>query len=183
MLLLGVGSSFVAFWTPGESVRWHLGRFLVPFGPLYSKISGKKLLEHDTRQRVYSLVVEHPGISLTELQQRLDLAHGTLVHHLTKLGDEGFVRWHKRGRHRVFTQFGIRLPDSGPVLSASQKELLRIVKKHPGISNAQIARTLGTSRQAVNHNVKRLCRLELIEVKKVGRRNELYAIEVEAEEV
>lgn len=76
-------------------------RFIPLLAPLYSRIPRSRVLEHETRQHVYDLLQDTPGLSLEEIAASLELSRSTARHHLRVLEDAGLVRHAVEGRCRI----------------------------------------------------------------------------------
>ncbi|HLE47000.1 MAG TPA: ArsR family transcriptional regulator [Candidatus Thermoplasmatota archaeon] len=59
--------------------------------PLYTRIAKSDLLENNIRQQIFDLISQNPGVNVSEIARRLDIAWGTATHHLHKLRHERLV--------------------------------------------------------------------------------------------
>lgn len=138
--------------------------------PLYSRIKKEKVLEHKTRDNIYSFVLENPGASRLAIKEKLSLANGSTGHHLRTLEREGYIKSIKHGRLRQFYVSGTKVSE----LSEIQEKISKIVEQNPGIMQTEIATKLNVSRQAVNYQIKYLADKGIIHVVTSGRKTTCY---------
>lgn len=170
-----VASAGAAAFVGRENLRWLLGPMLLP---LYTRIRRQEVLQHETRERMHALVEREPGVTLTTLGRELGLAPGVLLHHLHTLEREGYLTSRREGRHRRFFLPGSpAAAQAGPILTVAESEFLDLVRRRPGLSQSDIARELGTSRQLVNYHVKALARRGLVFLLDDGRSSRVYPVE------
>lgn len=139
---------------------------------LFSRITGPAVLNHKTREQIYQLIQQRPGTYYRSIRQELDLNHGTLTHHLMRLERENLIRSHRDGlRVRFFpTSIGaIRTK----ALTSQQIRILESVRARPGMTQTELALSLGMSRQAMHYHVDALRRASLIGVSPAGRETRL----------
>ena len=128
---------------------------------------------NSNRQRVYVHIRAHPGIHLRQLCRDLGLAVGDVQYQVGRLEKEGAVKSSRRGLYRNFYPGGIFREREGLVLSSlAQKTprevLLRLIES-PGLSQEDLAESLGLSPPSVSWQMKRLTRLGLVERQQNGR--------------
>lgn len=138
--------------------------------PLYSRIKKEKVLEHKTRDDIYTFVSKNPGASRLSIKQSLSLANGSTGHHLRTLEREGFIKSIKHGRLRQFYVCGTKVSE----LSEIQEKIAKIIEQNPGITQTEVASKIGVSRQAVNYQIKYLADKGIIHVVTSGRKTTCY---------
>ncbi len=149
-----------------ESGKYSL---LLFFLPLYSRIHKDKVLEHSTREGIYSYIKLHPGVNFTRIKEEFELTNGTLLHHLKTLNRERYIKSCRTGLYRRFYPWGMKIQMES-TLTGPQKAIYKLVSQCEGICQTDIAQQMGTSRQTVNHHIKALVELELITLERVGRK-------------
>lgn len=101
---LAAAGAVVATATKGAWLRRLLP--LAPWAPLYSRISRSDVLDHETRETIYAMLQEEPGLSLEAICERLDIARSTARHHVRKLEAVDMVDHTRIGRSRVHYPVG-----------------------------------------------------------------------------
>ncbi len=130
-----------------------------------------KLIEHPSRIKILKKLTEKPGLCYRELQKELDVANGTLRHHIDVLQNQRsltIVRVNGRTCHyagapsqiKVLRAMGIeddtRAASLMPVgLSEAQKLVLNELKSNkPPNTQAELGRRIGRTRATVHSAVK-----------------------------
>ncbi|MGQ0536657.1 MAG: MarR family transcriptional regulator [Methanobacteriota archaeon] len=131
-------------------------------------MSGPQVLEHATRDRIYTTIKTRPGIHYRALMSDLAIANGTLVHHLHTLEREHFIRRSRHGLHLRFYPVGPVVVEA-EALSPKHLALLEFVRSRPGTTQVDVATALGTSRQALHYHVHGLAGRGLLSVTTMGR--------------
>ncbi len=153
--------------------------------PLYSKLKKKDILK-DKRMDICDYLLVNAGASLMEIKKGLNMKNGTLVYHLEVLKKEGFVHSIRNKGHRYFyldrgkvaSHWGESVakfyPYPGENMNGEgsgerlRKSILRSIMGTPGLSQSQIARVVGVSRQLVNYHISELERSGEITVERTG---------------
>ncbi len=157
------------FWN--ENALFGLLLLLVP---LYTKLKREKVLDHFVRGKIYGYILANPGEHYNAIREALDLTNGSLAHHLRTLEREGFIKSKKFGVFRRFYPMKMKIPDDSLMVNEIQKTIMAIIKKHPGISQKEIAADINLTPPTVNYHIGILSRLGLIQVTRSGRRTECY---------
>jgi len=131
-------------------------------GLLFFRMTADRALDHFTRGRILGFLQANPGTPYAHLRGALGVRNGTLAYHLWVLERTGFVRSVRDGRHRIL------YPDGAPVqhgllLSRLQLTILDTLHAHGGMTQADLGRRLGISRQRLHYNVKMLRKNVLVE--------------------
>lgn len=134
---------------------------LSAFLPLYSRIKGKKLLDHSLRENIYKLILKNPGINFTSLMKMLNVKNGVLAYHLKILEREEMIKSRRDGLYRRFYPEGVR-------------DLPREIRENPGITLSKIAKMTNRSNQLINHHTKILAEQGRLILRKKGRNIECY---------
>ena len=141
-------------------------KITIPFiAPLYSRIERDKVLENPTRENIYRLIANNPGMDLLSIKLSLALSNGVVAHHIHTLEREKYLRSIRDGRFRRFYVCGTRVD----ALSSTERRIMNTLETNPFINQTQIATKLGVSRQSLNYHVKKLVTKGVIETEKRGR--------------
>lgn len=157
-----------------------LRRFMtILLGPLAARLETSELLEDETRQAIYETVKEDPGINLRALAEELDLAWGTLLHHLHKLEKAHMIVTKRYGKYRrCFLNGSTYSKDEKARLAAlstpSTARVAEYVLENPGSTQSEIGEALGVTPSTVLWHAKRLMDVELIETERDGRYVKYY---------
>lgn len=161
------GALFLSFIFSNEVSKYSTFAF---FSPLYSIIKKEKILDQETRENIYKTISTNPGISFTELMQKLNLKNGVLAHHLRTLERGEYIKSARDGKFKRFYLWGQNVSS----LSNSQKQILETIKKNPSITQSELAIHLNSTRQAINYQIKNLVKADLIRIEKDGRKTRCY---------
>ena len=109
-----------------------------------------------TRQEVLTTLRHHPGLTKSQLCRSLDLAWGTITHHVRVLEASGLLEQHRiHGKRRLFLAGLSTEQRNWSVLVASGvvPELLRRIEAEPGIGIIELATALRLNRRFVRRNL------------------------------
>ena len=157
-----------------ENLKYLAYSFIVP---LYSRLQKDTLSDQGTRQKIINAIYSKPGINLTNLKDNLGLHNGTLAHHLNILENHTIVSSIRSGRQRLFFPYNnINQIKTRSLLitNITQKNIIKIVKENPGITQSMISQRLNLSRQNVNYHVNSLITNSMLKIEKQGRISRLY---------
>lgn len=161
LAVAGAGASAAGLW-------WASRRgWAVPLlAPLYTRIAKNRVLDQPTRERIARLVQDEPGITFSELSRRVDVAAGQLTHHARMLEDAGVLFSTRDGQQRRFFHVGHGRVDAVPPMA--ERALARLQEAGP-MSVSDLARALGTSRQALHYHAKKLADEGRVSLDEQGR--------------
>ncbi len=158
-----------------EAGRWSM---MAVFIPLYTKLRKDKILDQRTRGLIQGYITANPGCNYTIIRDNLDLADGTLTYHLQVLEREGFVYSIREGLFRCFYPQGVPPPRRGKLhLSDVQADIVRVVKRIPGITVGEIATAMNRRPNVISYHLKLLKEGGLIRMEEDGRHVRVYPIE------
>jgi len=185
---ISILSLFIAIGTEIGNYRLYL-----ILAPLYSRITGNKILEHELRSKIYLHIRAHPGDHYRSIMMKLKIKNGTLVHHLARLEHEELIKSERDGYYKRFYPVGMRIPKSDVRMyypdgiatynigehqvSDIQIRIINAIRKHQGLAQKEIAIKVKESRRVVNYHIKLLMQHEIIKVVKLGRETQCYTIE------
>jgi predicted transcriptional regulator len=144
------------------------------FIPLYTKLKKDEILDQFTRGKIYGYVMANPGDHYNSIQKTLGIPNGTFAYHLQVLEKEGFIRSARYGTRRCFFPADMRIPEQETALKAGQRLIIEKILEQPGISQKEIADSLGVSPATVSYHVKGLLELGVVDSERYGMRLRYY---------
>jgi predicted transcriptional regulator len=102
------------------------------------------------------------------------MPNGTFAYHLHVLEKEGFIRSAMYGARRCFFPADMRIPEQETALKAGQRLIVEKILEKPGISQKEIANSLGVSSATVSYHIKGLLEMGLVETERMGMRLKYY---------
>jgi parallel beta-helix repeat protein len=148
------------------------------FIPLFTRLKRKEILNQPIRERIYGYILGNPGANYGLIKHELSLPNGQLVYHLRQLTVAHLIYSRKDGIKKRF--FPVEFPKpKGPIhyLTETQKNILKVVKKVSGISQKDIAKSVGITRQVAYYHLSKLEKKGLIKIEAQGTERRYYAIE------
>ena len=170
----GVGAASAVAIGRIERVRYRFWSALAAAG--FTRIRRDRVLEHERRELILGAITAEPGVHLGALARDLDLATGTLVHHLRILQQAGLVQVRRQGNRVHFVPAGHRGPLPA-VRSDLQKRILAMLGANPGLSQSDLALKLEEPRNTVAYHVRRLAEDGQVHVRRDGRTARHYLAE------
>lgn len=144
-----------------------MGAFVL--APLYSRLASADILRHPVRARLRDEVVSGPGIHLRDLHRRTGGAWGPFIFHLRLLVRTGHVVTRREGQYVAVYPAGAPLPVPQPH-GETQRAILAALPADGGyVRLAALGASLGMSRQLVNHHVKQLATVGVLDRARDGR--------------
>ena len=137
-----------------------------------------EVLENENRNKIIDLILNEPGIHFNELLRKSELAPGNLVWHLDILETYKVIGKKRIGNFIAYFPYYQKNPISNLDLKLSKSKLtldiLEIIEKEPGIWNSVITKRKKVDHKTIHYHIKKLIDLELVIVKKEGRRKKIY---------
>ena len=165
IVILGAGAT--------ESGKYAIMKFA--FIPLYSRVKKEEVLDHFVRGQIYGYIMSHPGQHYNAIKQELKVTNGTLSHHLKTLEIQGFIKSHRDGTYKRFYPMGSsHSKKKGIRLSDLQLSILDNLRQAPGLTQSEIAKSIGMSQQSISYNISILYRNEIIHYERNGVRKHYY---------
>ena len=140
------------------------------FLPLYSKLNTSDILGNHARENILTLITAQPGITLGAITRTLNLKNGTALHHLRILEREDYIKSKKAGKFRRYYKLGVKASEFNEV----QDKILQKIGAQPGITQSDIARGLGLSRQLINYHLKYLVSSNVVMSERIGNKSFCY---------
>ena len=127
----------------------------------YRRLSGKNILEHEKRLRIYSAILMNPGIDVTALASQTDINLHTLRYHISYLVRMGKIACIEQGGgHHFFENHGrYAHADQQQILFhkyPTTNRIITLVEENPGVTRGEIADTLGLAGPSVTRWMQRL---------------------------
>jgi len=92
-----------------STVRSRLAK-LLPFIPLYTRVSREDIVEQVTRGRIIEYIEQNPGKHFGAIRDALSLSNGNAIYHLRVLEREGLVKSRTNGMYKRFYSKDVNLP-------------------------------------------------------------------------
>ena len=150
----------------------------VPIEKGAHRLSLDEVLENENRNKIIDLVLNEPGIHFNELLRRTGLAAGNLVWHLDILLTYKVIGKKRIGNFIAYFPYYQKNPISNVDLKLQKSkltlEILEMIEKKPGIWNNLITKKFKVDHKTIQYHIKKLIELNLINIKKEGRKNKLY---------
>ncbi|MFW3145299.1 MAG: winged helix-turn-helix transcriptional regulator [Thermoplasmatota archaeon] len=140
---------------------------------IHMRVREKNLLDNVRRKMIFDLVRKKSGIHFMAIQKSLDLAVGSLSHHLNLLEKHQVIKSVQDGKYRRFYLYDERI-EYKLDLNSLQEMILFIIKKDPGISQTQISKEVGKNKMVVNYHVRILKDIGLISLERDGRETHCF---------
>jgi len=153
-------------WFGATDARWALGGVALLL-PLVARIRRESVLDHFLRGRIVEYVSAHPGATFSELKRKFNVANGVMSYHLWVLSKTEFISMDREGANVRYHMVGS--PGRGALLlSTFQHSVLRVVFSRRQVGLRDLAQELGSSKQRVHYNVKRLVKSGLLSISRDG---------------
>ena len=163
-----------------ETLRFTLTKGLLPIWfPLYTRLRQDAMLDNQVRDDLYQYINSNPGTNYSTIMRELKLKNGLFAYHLATLERENYITSQHDGIYRRFYP-SHKAPGFSRNLLADRIDsemkamIVRLVQKEPGLSQTQVAKQMGESRQRINYHVNKLVEDRVLNLKRNGRSSSLY---------
>ncbi len=137
-----------------------------------NRLDEARVRNNHWRSRILDLVAARPGIHFADIVRETGLGHGATEHHLTVLARAGLIASVRGTRYRCYFPgkgSDRREMAAAPILKAAGAvRLLGEVRRSPGRSLTDLARTLDLSVSAVHYHAHRLASASLVRLERQG---------------
>lgn len=145
----------------------------------HKRISNRNVLENETRNVVYTCILENPGASMRFISQTLGMNIGTLRYHVGVLCRMGkVIAEQNSGRMRHYadadTCSDLEMKLAGYLNEHPKNQMLSLVLQYPGITRKDIASRLIMSGPNITWHMKSLIREGVVRSEKNGRHTRYY---------
>ncbi|MHA2289457.1 MAG: winged helix-turn-helix transcriptional regulator [Promethearchaeota archaeon] len=146
-----------------------------------SYLSLADIFQNENRLNILTQILNNPGIHHNDLLRNCNMNKGQLQWHLDTLLKHNIIKKEKYGQYTIY----FPITSSAEAIEAFKNqfskskttlEVLNTIKKYPGITSAELSRTLNLSRNAIKYHIDKLVEKNHIRLEKKGRVNELYLI-------
>jgi predicted transcriptional regulator len=150
--------------------------------PLFSRIARDDLFENKIRADIFELIRANPGVNVSEISRRLDVAWGTATHHLQKLRGERMVSVRVVGHQKCyFPNGGTFTPREMDVMGATKnstaKRIAEFVAQTGPTPHRAVAQALGLSPALVSFHARKLEEAGVVGRRREGRRTVFIPLE------
>jgi predicted transcriptional regulator len=145
----------------------------------------KKVLELNTRKKIFDTVIRSAGSHFREIERRSGLSTGSVKYHLDYLTRHGLIRSEKdRNSLRYFPR-EFRFEDQTLLSILRQKsarDILLFVLTNKQCNHQQIVQASGLSPSTVSWHVKKLEHAQILHVRRKGRMT-FYEISIDEDDI
>jgi predicted ArsR family transcriptional regulator len=149
-------------------------------------VTRENVLENETRNGIFELLNDKPGLHLRAIADELDLSTTNVLWHLRKLEDADLVRGKKLEGYKVFYpveggEESKREAMASAVLRNDNAEaILEYVATEPGAHQRQIARALDVNHGTVRWHLRKMLKTDLLMEIKRENSNQYYLTDLGA---
>jgi|GEM_PF-4057711 len=140
---------------------------------LYSRKKMEEILDNFIRGQLYGHIYENPGLTFTELKERISRPNGTVVFHLKAMEREGLIRSVRQGIHRLFFPGNMKIKEEFFELLEPERAVYKMVKLHPGISQVELSNRTGIPPTTVNRYIHHLREKGLMTIQR-GKKTQCF---------
>jgi predicted transcriptional regulator len=144
-------------------------KFLTLAIPLYTKLNKEEILDHYTRGKIHGYILANPGDNYNSIKKALDISNGSFAYHLHVLEREGVIKSRRDGIYKRFYPSEMRLSSNGSQLKEIQRLIIERINESPGMSQTDIASSLGVACSTIHYHVQDLISGDLVEARRMGR--------------
>jgi predicted transcriptional regulator len=144
-------------------------KFLTLALPLYTKLNKEEILDHYTRGKIHGYIMANPGDHYNSIKKALDISNGSFAYHLHVLEREGVIKSRRDGIYKRFYPSEMRLSSNGSQLKEIQRLIIERINESPGMSQTDIASSLGVASSTIHYHVQGLISADLVEARRMGR--------------
>ncbi len=128
-------------------------------------------LDLETRNRLYRIIEESPGLHFRELQRRSKIAVGSLQYHLDFLGKKSFISSVKEGKFvRYYAMKTQRIVENKELMNTLRQQqprhILLFLMQRRFATNDTISKAIDLSPSTVSTYLKKMVELEILERRK-----------------
>jgi predicted transcriptional regulator len=146
--------------------------------PAKYTLSIEDVLENENRSKIIDLILDSPGIHFNELLRETELSPGNLVWHLDVLETYHIIGKKNVGQYLVYFPLYDYNPMSNIDIKLAKSDttlrILNLIEENPGTYGSKIANKLDLDHKTVKYHIEKLKDINMVETKKVGRKNLLY---------
>lgn len=145
----------------------------------------KKVLELETRKKIYEIVKKYAGSHFREIERKSDLPAGTVKYHLSYLAKQGLIKEDKDGNNIRYFVKGFQ-PKSkklmGLLRQKSIRRILVFILTHNNCNHEHLVEFVKLSPSTISWHLKKLENENIIASTKDGRKA-AYSLLVDKDEI
>jgi predicted transcriptional regulator len=122
---------------------------------------------NDLKPKIVNYVLLHPGSSFSDIQTIFDIPESTLRYHLGYLEKKGQI--YSDSKKRIYYPTEHKEKKN---ISKTQMILINSIKKHPGITQKELAAKTMVNRLTIRKNINLLIEEERVTITRIG--NEIH---------
>jgi predicted transcriptional regulator len=151
----------------------------------YLSENDKKILELETRRKIYQTVKKYAGSHFREIQRKSGLAVGTVQHHLHALVKSGLVKEIKKGNNLVYFPREFESENTallGLLRQESIRKIVLFIMLNKNCNHEQIVKYINLSPSTISWHLKKLQQEKIITADKKGRKT-FYRLALDEKEI
>jgi DNA-binding MarR family transcriptional regulator len=171
---LGVGATMAAFAAIAATEVGRVALMGLILVPLYTKIKREKVMDHFVRGRIYEYIVSNPGVNYSAIKEQFTLTNGTVTYHLSMLERQEFIRARQDGIYKRYFANGKGASHIDVEPMSVQLSIAKAIRAKPGMTQKQIAKQLGSSKQLISYHIRRMKKDGLLDTRRDGRSMKVF---------
>ncbi len=145
------------------------------------------VFENENRLAIITEILNKPGIHQNEILRKVNIQKGQLQWHLDVLLKYHIIKKKKYGQYVLYFPITTSSKDLDEYKHSFYKskttlEIFNIIEENAGITSSEISKKLRLSRNTIKYHVDKLIEENLIDLKRNGRKIELYPINGEVKD-
>jgi predicted transcriptional regulator len=144
-------------------------KFLTMAVPLYTKLNKEEILDHYTRGKIHGYILANPGDHYNSIKKALGISNGSFAYHLHVLEREGVIKSRRDGIYKRFYPPEMHVSSNKSELKEIQRLIIERINESPGMSQTDIASSLGVACSTIHYHVKGLISADLVKARRIGR--------------
>lgn len=145
----------------------------------------KKVLELESRRKIYEIVKKYAGCHFREIERRTELSTGTVKYHLTYLTKNKLIVEEKDGNNIRYYPKSFKAENKnllGLLRQKTVRDILLFILIHNNCNHEQIVKAGNVSPSTVSWHIKKLQENNIIGFIKKGRKT-FYNILIDKDEI
>jgi predicted transcriptional regulator len=154
------------------------------FGEILNN-NAKKILELETRRKIYQIVKNNSGCHFREIERRSGITYGTLKYHLNFLAKHGLILCRKDENSLRYFPADFRNEDLkllGILRQTVERKVILFLVSNKSANQKEISDFVGLSPSTTSWHLGKLVKSEILKHEKVGARA-YYSLKVDKNEI
>lgn len=151
--------------------------------PVVDESVKERILEVESRRRIFDFIRDNPGTHMREIQRRLDLTLGNLEYHLHYLEKNEMVTVQENGYKRYYPRREVGIEDQkllGLLRQKIPRRLLILLLEEPDQSHQELLENFDVAASTLSYHMSKLVDAEVVVKHREGRSNR-YEVDEPAE--